>query len=361
VSDEVSLIWVEKVLKKASLPYYPTSLIAAIIVFLVYEFFSTVIRLGFFAMDPYHRIATLAASILVAGQLIGIHYFLNKMRSEFKFLLPFNGYGTFIKDRDKKYHAIAGFIAAIYIAIQLLYTFQGRNIFGYGDQTGLWILLDIFYLAVNLLNFFLLSTILWIYINIVWAIRQISSKQCQDLIHVDIFNIDRAGGLSRIRKFILEISIFYLIIMIFTILSYITPFEGILSYENRFIMILLLIGVGFFISSLGALNSILKDKIQSEFIINTQQYKIQKDKLKSILSGNKSAETDHELNSISVVLNLYSNERSWLLSLDASIWDIATLGTYTVTLLASLMTFILNFLDFLPTIYKIYGIIIKPF
>lgn len=311
-------------------------------------------------MDPYHRIETSATSMLVVGQLIGIHYFLNKMRAEFNFLLPFNGYGISIKDRDNKYHAIAGFIVAIYIATQLLYMLQGHNIFFYQTKPELWsILIDIFNQAVNLFNFFLLSTILWICINIYWAIRQISSKQCPNLIYVDLFNIDRAGGLSRIRKFILDVSIFYFVVMIFTILSYVTPF-WILSYENIFIITLLFVGAGFFISSLSALDSILKDKIESELIANTQEYKAQKDKLKSILSGDKSAETEQELNSILILLNLFSNERSWLLSLEASIWDITTLGTFTVTLLASLMTYVLKLQEFWQTIHYSYGVIIKP-
>jgi len=179
--------------------------------------------------------------------------------------------------------------------------------------------------------------------------------QSQNLIQVDLFNPDRAGGLGRIRKFILAVTEFYFMVIILAILSYVTPFR-ILGYENIFIIILLFAGVGFFISSLKALDTILKGRIETELRVNTQDYKTQKDKLKVILSGDRSAETEQELNSILIILNLCSDERSWLLNLNANIWDITTLGTFIVTLLTSLLTYVLKLQEFWQTIHNNYGI-----
>jgi len=150
------------------------------------------------------------------------------------------------------------------------------------------------------------------------------------------------------RMFILDVSIFYLIIIVITLSSKIMPLD-IPNYEAIFAIVLLFIGIVFFVSSLSALDSILNGKLKSEFECNTHEYKTLKTKLKSILSEDKFAENEHELNSVSIALNICSNERSWLLSLNASVWDITTIVKYTISLLISLTAIIIDLMKIWST------------
>jgi len=339
---EIKSIEVERLLKKVPLPYYLTSLAAAIFVFLAFELFSE--YHPFLQMDLYHRIQTCAAGILVAYQPAGACYFLNRMRAELKYLLPFDGYGVSIEGRGRKYLLIVGSITLSYVVIQMLNIFTGRNISFYVAQPGLsGLLLDIFNQAVNIFNFFMLSVIFWMYVNIFWSLRKISSEQQrQDLIHVDLFDMDRIGGLSQIREFILRYSVFYFVALVFSILSFVDPVMipfVILSYENIIIIILLFFGIYLFISSLNALDKILISKIKSEIEINRQE----DETLKRVLHGDKSAKKEQKMESL-IMFYLNRHEISWLLSQNASIWNFTSRATVLVAPLANLVTLILKYI-----------------
>lgn len=340
IMSEYYGFWVEKAFKRIPLPYPIVSIIISISIYLIFYFFS--FKVDFFPMEFYHRIEVSALSILIGIQLIGIQYFLNRIRKEFNYLLPRSV-------RNERYCAIAFLVIASYIGVVLIRSANGEDPFFFSRNPGYWeLMLDIFNQGIIIFSFLLLSGILWIIFNIVSQLYDISNDRAQDRVKVDLFSLDRIGGLNPLKGFILAVTVVYLINIILMIVSYFTPF-GYITYESIFILILLFIGLGFFLQGFSEIRQILQYSIDSEFSLIAADNQNMKLKFKQILSEGRCGEMADELNSISTALGILDGEREKLLNLNVKIYDVPTLLKFLITFLASLMTYLQKLYEFQST------------
>ncbi len=329
--------WVERALKRISLPYPIVSIIVSIIIYLVFYLFS--FKVDFFPMDFYHRIEVSALSILIGIQLTSIKYFLDRINKDFNYLLPRNA-------RNKSYYAISFLVIASYIGVILIRSANGEDPFFFSRYQGYWeLMLDIFNQGIILFSFLLLSGILWIIFNIAGGLHDIANERAQDRVKVDLFSLDRIGGLNPLKSFILTVTVIYLINIILMIISYITPF-GYITYESIFILILLFVGLDFFLLGFKEIRQILQYSIDSEFSLIAADNQKMKIKFKQILSEDSYSERINELSSISTALGILDGEKEKLLNLNVKIYDIPTLVAFLITFLASLMTYLQKIYEF---------------
>lgn len=328
---EHNIFWIDKAFKRIPLPYQVISTIVSLSIYLIYNFFS--MRVDFFPMESYHRIEVCALSILIGFQLLGLQYFLNRMNKHFDYFLP--------KETPIIYHyAIYFMIIFSYLSVILIRVANGEDPFFYTRNQGYWeLMLDIFNQATILSSLILLSSVLWMIFNIFYVLSNIADDREQNRINIDLFSLDRIGGLNPLKSFILAITIFYLINIMLMIMSYITPL-GYFTYESILFIILLLVGLAFFLGGFMEIRRILECNIESQFHLITMDNKIMKRKFKEIISEERYSESVDELNSISTGLSILDSEREKLLNINVKIYDIPTISAFLITFLVTIMTFL---------------------
>lgn len=349
-NEEECWIWVEKIFKKVPIPYPIVSLLIAGIIYLIFWFFST--KVIFFPWEFYHSFAASTQGILIAFQLGGIQYILNNMKKTFKELCSYpenkeNIDSLYVKlkyrfSRSHWYYVIVAIIIAPFI-INLI---SNLSVTFYVVEPTIWsFLLDVYNYAIGYLMYFLLAVFLWIIINIILTLGEMRNDPCKHLIKIDIFNIDKVGGLKPLRDLILKILTFYFICITLAIISYISPFS-ILSYESIFLIILLLVGVAFFFIGVNTIRKLLKGRIEDEINKINERYQLEHQKLIKLVSeGNYKGE---ELNLVSTALQTLYVERDRMLQLYGSArgYDLKTIVQFLSSFILSLVAFAEKLLQF---------------
>ncbi len=353
--EEYGWIWVEKIFKKIPVPYPIVSLLIAGIIYLIFWFFSTKVVL--FPWEFYHSFVASTLSILIAFQLAGIQYLLNNMEKTFRELSSYPKNKTSIDNLYVKlkhrfsrsywyYVTVAAIIAPFVIndLTRILILHDGNTF--YAAEPTMWsFLLDIYNYATGYFMFFLLAIFLWIILNIILTLNEMRSDPYRYLIKIDIFNIDGIGGLGPLRDLISKVLIFYFISITLAIISYISPFS-IFSYESIFLIILLLVGVAFFLTGVGTIRKLLRDRIEDEINKINEIYQLELQKLMELVSeGNYKGE---ELNLVSTALETLYTERERMLQLygNARGYDLKTIVQFSVSFILSLAAFAEKLLQF---------------
>lgn len=366
MSNEYNQIVIEKIFKKIPVPYPIVSFLIAIILYSTYWFFSTkVYNLPWYFID---RLVASTLCILIALQLAGIQYTINKMeKKNFIDLLLFPENVLIIDDlyvrlshrfyRSNLYYVILILVIVPFIIIQLTDILGGAETFYTSERTVWGLLLDIYNNFVGYLMLFLLSNILWIIFNILLALNEIFSHQYKHLIKINIFSIDKIGGLRSLRNSILKFITFYFICITLAIISYISP-DSIFSYNTYFLLILLLLGVSFFLKGLGAIQKTVKGKIEYEINEINRNYQKESLKLIGIVSEKNYNDKESELNSVSIKLEQLCNVRELKLQLydKVKVYDLMTVIQFTssfflplIALLQNLTPLIVYLKDFIPS------------
>ena len=314
--DEYSWVWIERLFKKIPVPYPIVSLIVGGIIFSIYWLFS--IKVAFFPWEKFHILEVAALSILIALQLAGIQYILNDMKKTFRELKLYPEIGTSFDDLYVKlkhrfsisywYYLLVASVIVPFIIIKVLYILKGGVTFYIVDPTIWGFLLDIYNNVISYLMLFLLAIILWIISNIAWIFNEMKKNPYRRFIKIDIFSLDRIGGLKQLRNFILKIITFYFVCITLAIISYISPFS-ILSFESFFLIILLLVGIGFFILGLGTIRKLLKGRIEDEINKINKIYEKYHQRLMDIVLEGNYKEKGEELNLVSTILETLYVER----------------------------------------------------
>jgi len=353
--DEDSWIWIEKLFKKISVPYPIVSIIAGSVTYLIYLFFST--KVVFLPWEKFHNLEVAALSILIAFQLAGIQYILNYMKETFRELKLYPKIGVssddlFVKLKHRFsssywYYLLVAAVIVPFIIIEVLDILGGGVTFYIVEPTVWSFLLDIYNNVIGYLMLFLLAIILWIIFNIAWMINEIGNDPYRGLIKIDILSVDQIGGLKPLRNLILKTLTFYFVCITLAIMSYISPFN-ILSYESYFLIILLIVGVGFFIMGVGTIRKLLKGRIEDEINKINERYQRHHQRLMDIdLEGNYK-DIGEELNLVSTILETLYNERERILQFyrNAIGFDLITIIKFVSSFILPLVTFLQKLFHF---------------
>lgn len=351
--EEYSWIWVEKIFKKIPVPYPIASLLIAGVIYSIFWFFST--KVVFFPWEFYHSFTASTLSILIAFQLAGIQYLLNNMEKTFKELSSYPKNKTSIDSlyvklkhrfsRSYWYYVTVAAIITPFVINDLTRILHDGNTFYAAEPTRWSFLLDIYNYATGYFMFFLLAIFLWIILNIILTLNEMRSDPYRYLIKIDIFNVDGIGGLGPLRDLISKVLIFYFICITLAIISYISPFS-IFSYESIFLIILLFIGVVFFLTAVGTIRKLLRGRIEDEINKINERYQLEHQKFMELVSkGNYNGE---ELNLVSTALETLYTERERMLQLygNARGYDLKTIVQFSSVFILSLIAFVEKLLQF---------------
>jgi hypothetical protein len=354
--------WIEKLFRKFSMPYPIVSLIIAGMVYLTFKVFIT--KVVFFPWDFYTRLAISALSIQIAFQLAGIQYLINSMKSTFKELKWYIKSGENVDNlnvrlehrfyRSHLFYAIVAFVIVPKIIIELIRILGGGQTYYIADKTALNLLFDIYNYFIVYLMLFLLAIILWIIYNISWALNEIGSNPYKYLIKIDIFSVDKIGGLKALRSLVLKVLTIYFISITLAIIYYISPLS-IISYTTFFFIILLLVGIGFFLMELRTLRKLLRDSIEVEINKINERYQREYQKLMDIVSAGNYKDKLEELSWVKSTMETLHIERERLLQLyDSSKgYDLTTIVQFIGSIIPPLIAFFEKLFNF--------GIEIKKF
>jgi len=363
--DEYSWIWIERLFKKITVPYpipyhipYPiVSLIAGGIIYSIYRLFST--KVVFFPWEKFHILQVATLSILIAFQLAGIQYILNDMKKTFRELKLYPEIGVssddlYVKLKDRfsseyryRYYLLVAAVIVPFIIVELLDILRGGVTYYIVEPTIWSLLLDIYNNIIGYLMLFLLAIILWIIFNIAWIFNEMKNDSFRRLIKIEIFSVDRIGGLKQLRNFILKILTFYFVCITLAIISYISPFS-ILSYESFFLIILLLVGVGFFIVGLGTIRKLLKGRIEDEINNINKIYEGYHQIFMDIVSEGNYKNKEEELNLVPTILENLHIERERMLKFygNARGYDRITIIEFVISFILPLITFLQKLFSF---------------
>jgi hypothetical protein len=168
------------------------------------------------------------------------------------------------------YLLVAGVIVP-FIIIKVL-DILGEGVAFYIVEPTVWsFLLDIYDILIRYLMLFLLAIILWIIFNIAWMINKIGKDPYRRTIKIDILCVDKIGGLKPLRDLILKTDSFYFVCITLAIIFYVSPFS-IISYESYFLILLLIVGVSFFIIGIRTIRKVLKGRIEEEINKINERY-----------------------------------------------------------------------------------------
>jgi hypothetical protein len=357
MSNEYDQIVIEKIFKKIPVPYPIVSILIAIILYSIYWFFST--KVYYLPWEFIDRLVTSTLCILIALQLAGIQYTINKMgKKNFIDLLLFPKNVQIIDDlyvrlsyrfyRSNLYYVTLILVIVPFIIIQLTDIFGGAETFYTSERTVWSLLLDIYNNFVGYLMLFLLSIILWIIFNILLTFNEIFRDQYRHLIEINILSIDKIGGLGSLRNSILKFLTFYFMCITLAIITYISP-DSIYSYNSYFLIILLLFGVSFFLICLGAIQKTVKGKIEYEINEINKKYQLESQKLIDIVSEENYKDKERELNLLSLTIEQLCNEKERRLQLydKAKVYDHMTIIQFISSFIFPLIAFLQNLTPFI--------------
>lgn len=349
MSENNNRIWVEKLFQKIPVPYPIVSLIVAGIIFSIFIFFSTKVHL--LLLEFFHLLQISSLSILIAYQLAGIKYLLNNMEKTFhKLVLPpkseenVNDLYSNLEHRlthSYWYYVTVASVIVPFIVIELTGILRGGRTFYLVEPTIWSFLLDIYNYATGFFMLFLLAIILWIIFNIVWLLNDIGSDSNRHLIKIDIFSFDNIGGLSPLKNFVLKATAYYLICITLAIITFISPFSN-FSYESFFLIILLLVGVGFFLIGLETTRKLFRDKIEDEINKINEKYLKQHQRLMDIISEGNSKDKEQELNWVKTTIETLHTERERILQIytDSKGYDLMTIVKFAISSIPPALAYI---------------------
>jgi hypothetical protein len=170
------------------------------------------------------------------------------------------------------------------------------------------LLLDIYNRFLEFFLLYLLSIILWIIYNISWMLDKISNPPHFKMLKIDLFDADKMGGLLPIRKLVLQFTVYYSLVIILAVLSYLIP-RGFPLYENTFLIIIWIIGVVFSVRGIYIITKMINGKIGFRVGSFNEIYDKKRQELVDLISKGNEEENEKKLNLLSTALESLDKER----------------------------------------------------
>ncbi|VVB62854.1 Uncharacterised protein [uncultured archaeon] len=326
--------WIERVFNRIPIPYSLVSFFLTIILALIYEVFSIKIK-GF---DwGFNKFDSFVLSVLIGFLILGNILFLDRMKSTFGKITFLPGDQNLGNDllykiqknftSSKLYHfAVIALVLVPFLGIKSIdFSKVGFDIFYYNEEPTYWaIVLDLYDNFLNFFSLYLLANILWIAINISWAINIVSEEPFRSSIEIDLFTADKTGGLKPFKNFILLFTIYYFVIVVLAVVSWLTPM-GLPVYQTIFLFMIWIIGVIFFICSLYKIRNLFNGKIETEVNRINALCRKKTKQLSDILSRDSPEEDEKRLNQLSSALDILHKERDRVLEFHARFIDVQTI------------------------------------
>ena len=240
---------IREIYNKLSANYWLTSLTISVTAFLIYLFFITKVKIFPFYFSSLVVSAAVSASIgyqyaLIKNLFPNIRPTFGKLSHLFQ-----NGqYQIFSNGLGKKLHkswlynltiitVVTPFLILELIHIGKWKWFNGPMplSFFYLHEPTLWsLLLDIINHVFGYLMLFLLAVIIWMMIELTIIVSELEEKYS---VNIDLFNVDKTGGLKPLRILVLSIVSNYFIIITMAIISYMSPTATIFFYISPKLLI----------------------------------------------------------------------------------------------------------------------------
>jgi hypothetical protein len=351
---ENNWLWIEAIFKRIPLPYPILCIIIGILIYLGYIFFSMMINV--LPLNFYAQLSAVSMSILIPFMLGGIQYLIDIM---VKIIADLEILSTGIKNgiyntTTKRFTNSNWRYAFIILVVAPFYLIDwipplGETILEHFKETylpiysmerfhTLWGLsFDIYLQALGLFSLLLLSYILWIMFNIIWTLDDWKDTCCSSPLENSIFNTKMK--MSSIKNSILKILLFYFSCISIAIISYLNP-TVFFSKETALLLILLLIGISFFILGIGAIQKALKSQVEHELEDVNKRSLEQVQKLKAITS-NSHVEKDG-IDHISSLLDIFGKQRTEFENINTNMYDFRSVLRFVGMLI----------LPFLSSIFK---------
>jgi hypothetical protein len=336
MTENRSWIWMERALYKITLPVPVISLFIGTMILLLYWLFSRYVT--FFEWSKMHQLASVTESILIAYQITGIFYLMLYSKRNFRALESFYASSefSFCKILEDKFRRSYWYYLLILYIVTPIFIINGLNTPYFNDQKDSFsLLLDIYNNILIFIIQFLLSTILWIILNIALSLREAGKKLGQSFIPKNLFNADLK--LKSLKSFILRVLIYYFICISLAITTYYTP-TGFSYNETIFFIILLLIGAAFFFASLDAIQAMMSSQIKRELEPINLEIMERMQRLKAIASQEDYLSRGEEIKLISSMLEIMQKERAELLAI--KIYDIQSVGAFITATILPIMALI---------------------
>lgn len=347
--DKIEACWnlVETGFKSARLPYAIMAYLVGSIIYLIYVAFSIKVR-GFHTFDTINNLLAAAMGITIAFQLAAIQNILNKTRWTLEdidklFLDSRKKFGDHFKNRLT---GSIGYYFLIIASITVPFVILNRDIkkFYIYEDYNYWALgLDYYNFMLGLISLFLLSTILWILINIVWSLNEISYLPKLYLKDGNVFNI-----MIKLRpiKSLLSITIFYYFVSIsLIIITYVCP-DDLLTNEMFLLVVLLIAGAILFFVALESIQRIVNFSVENE-LYKLGKIRDQNIQILESIKNDKSNDCAKEIDLATRVVESMRKEILLTTGVDRGVYDIRTIGTFISSLLIPVLSLVKE-LNLLP-------------
>lgn len=293
MQDEMDWNWIERLFRRLPLSHSTLSLITGGMVLIIYLIFMLGIEYKESEYSFYSFAQVLFLCITMTYLLLGNQHIVEKFGLVFQQI-------EFIKEdavtAKELYDQIVAqffksknfFILLVVVAlppIVVSYVYSPRF-----NST----LLNIYNYIIFFFMLYLLATIFWIILSVSTTLEFIAKEPYRNFLKIDLYNVDRIGGLGRMSDFIMGLVIYYSVGISLAVLSYVDPtgYESV-KFEIAFLLLLLLAGLILLFKGLQFLQKIFRERMFKELNDINEKY-LNKYKIltESIADGGSKSEGD---------------------------------------------------------------------
>jgi hypothetical protein len=313
-----------------------------IFLFIFFNFFPS--KVNAFQLGTWGYVTVISACILIPYLLSGIWYLLDELnyslaRIKFDSTCDRNSEVMLLMKMLRRPWLYAGTIVLIMASFFILDVLHAPEMdlfffssFPSGDWNSWYARLDMYIFIIRHTVNLLIANLAWLVINIACIFYSLA-KIYRHQISIDILDADGFAGLGYLKDLILKTGLIYMSSLSLAIVSYASPSNSIflICYENFLYLLLILVGIGFFIICLKSLNIIKEDRLKVYIIILATSYSSLLSQLKDISNTNDGNKTNKEIANISIALNALNEERERLIKIGG--YDYLSIVTFVCSLI----------------------------
>ena len=333
---EFSLAWWDGLLKKSGIPYPIICSIIGIIIYFIYLLFGRILEVEW---DPEAKIVFMLMGVLIAYQLLGIQYLLDRFKKILPEICLLSGadednFCTGVRSRfagSLWYYALLAIVILPFYLTDWIsseytlkenYTLMEQFIPDYLEDPSFWVLAyNIYQNLLGFLALLLLAYILWIILNIAWTLRSVSLNFYSSSSNTNVSNVHMK--MRPIKSSILSVLFYYFICVSLLILSYVI-FPGYIL-EKITLIALLLAGLIFFFMGYQSLNDIVRRQIDFEMEQINKKSREYTQRLLTIESSGDYSPKIQETDFISNMLDILQKQRDSLAKANTKIYDLKSI------------------------------------
>jgi hypothetical protein len=362
--NEPCSLSLEKSLNRCRTTYLVASLMAGIVVVLLYWMFSLFVF--WLPWDPFSIAIAVAMGLCISLQLIGIPWFLSQMREAFHYPVSPGGdqggsLSALLKAQlcDRKTcYIIVCFILLPFIFLNVAAIIQaGSTPFFAAEHTVAALLLDMYNYGLGYVLLYLFALIVWLLIVVASTLHDAQRAPERKEIPVDILDPDGVGGLGVIQALVRSLLTYYFIVVTLLIISYLSPTQ-IWSYEALFVIALFVAGILFFFIGFGSIRNIVRGRAAEEIGAVNERIRTRYNQMKEKISVGEEPDVE-PLKKLQSVIDVWYTERNRIMTLYEKnrAYDIRTIGQSVASLIVPVLAFLVQLSSGADALRKLLSII----